>query len=403
MRQTEEQYAEANESIDTHRTLLSLNKGVAVGSVLFDENNPASDCVFSVDSESMLTLSGRKWLAGETIDAFLMAQTRKYPTEAQHVTIFPSTMFTSMMHQTENQGGRSEYYDHSQTTRFTANLDPAYLSEDMLFPISRPNHWIGAVISPIQKSLYVVDPYPGNTHAAVVANLQMFYRLEYKRIYPSTATEAVLDQLFAGWTIITGYILPATRPLQYDGTSCGVLTSMYFLYWLLNRKLPTTADFSQTDVPAFRLLMVYSIVHMRFSDLAGRRQIQRQQRGTGRMIDLITPPSPSPTFVNTTAMKMPATLITENEDDDVNVDDDVDDVDDDDYDVDDDVNVDDVDDDDDDDGDEEEGSVVNLAESAAIRGEAAAIWGEADAYCYKCSNSSSSSGKSLCSTCGRLS
>ena len=80
-------------------------------------------------------------------------------------------------------------------------------------------------------------------------------------------------------------------------------------------------------------------------------------------------------------MKMPATLITENEDDDVNVDDDV---------------VDDVDDDDDDDDDAEEEEEEEAWESAPIRS-------EADTYCSKCSNSSSSSGKSLCSTCNRRS
>jgi len=131
--------------------------------------------------------------------------------------------------------------------------------------------------------------------------------------------------------------------------------------------------------------MAHFIANFQYSNVAGRRQITRQRRGTGPTIDVTTPPSPSPIFVNTTAMKMPATLITENEDDDVNVDDDVvDDVDDDD------------DDDDDDDAEEEEEEEEEAWESAAIRS-------EADTYCSKCSNSSSSSGKSLCSACGRRS
>ena len=56
-------------------------------------------------------------------------------------------------------------------------------------------------------------------------------------------------------------------PTQTDGTSCGVFICAYASYYIFTNSLPNMSQFSQTNVPQFRLYMLevlsqQSIMHV---------------------------------------------------------------------------------------------------------------------------------------------
>ena len=58
------------------------------------------------------------------------------------------------------------------------------------------------------------------------------------------------------WNVKTGVI---NSPLQTDNHSCGVFATMTAIYWIKNRQLPTTSDWTQSNMPELRLFLAHEI------------------------------------------------------------------------------------------------------------------------------------------------
>jgi hypothetical protein len=48
-------------------------------------------------------------------------------------------------------------------------------------------------------------------------------------------------------------------PSQTDNHSCGVFATMTAIYWIRDRQLPTTLDWTQNNMPSLRLFLAHAI------------------------------------------------------------------------------------------------------------------------------------------------
>jgi len=149
-----------------------------------------------------------------------------------------------------NEQGTSQRFQFDRAVRFTNHFNPDYLQHDIIIPIHRPNHWILAVLSPPQRSLYLIDSFRGQ-YSNVVENLIRWYREECTR----SEKTCNIDE----WNVISGQNLPFLLPIQTDGTSCGVFTGMTAYYWITQQRLPSTSDWNQSCVPQMRKFMLHLI------------------------------------------------------------------------------------------------------------------------------------------------
>lgn len=90
------------------------------------------------------------------------------------------------------------------------------------------------------RTLYVIDPYQGREKHTQIS--QVLLKL-LSRLVP-----AFTDR----WTLHTAI---TNLPKQTDNYSCGVFVAFYAMYWLQNRKFPSTKDFTQEQAPQMRLFM----------------------------------------------------------------------------------------------------------------------------------------------------
>ena len=195
---------------------------------------------FTVTARQFSSLARHQWLYGEVIDAFINLCFRHQsidgdaPWKRVLATVFHA--FIDNGHFTAQQ---------------TINWDEADLGRTILIPVHRPGHWILLQLMPHERRLLVLDSYRGQ-HATVTNNIVRWYGNEYTRITGRTVHEHE-------WDIVWGTRLPGDLPRQTDGSSCGVFTAMTAWYLLYNDRLPTTADWTQSNVPTLRIFMAHML------------------------------------------------------------------------------------------------------------------------------------------------
>ena len=151
-----------------------------------------------------------------------------------------------------------------------------------------PGHWILAIIIPTQSRIYIVDSNRGY-HNDVAQLLMRWYTY---LVLSKRGTQEQADTSL--WRTIQAQHLPKDLPRQYDGTSCGVFTSITAYYWLQHRRLPNLRDFSDDNIIRLtdehicilRLFMATiiqqtnALIHFNASTTHQHRDIQREHQYT---------------------------------------------------------------------------------------------------------------------------
>ena len=114
----------------------------------------------------MRSFKETNWLLGENIDAFLSSTLSTLPNKADYFQVdsYYFSMISNEYHDDPKQ--RMKY---SPSYQYFRSIEQLKL--DIIIPIHKPQHWIGAVISYKQRTIFIKDSLYGN-HGKIVTVLK---------------------------------------------------------------------------------------------------------------------------------------------------------------------------------------------------------------------------------------
>ena len=189
------------------------------------------------------SLYRHNWLTGTVMNHILSIILQS--NSCGNIVLLPDYFYSqlSQVRQGYNFANVSEFI----TRKFVEN--PSLLYSDIIFPVHIPGHWILAILASQDKTIYLIDSMKG-THVEIVRNIIRWYH------DMSSFLDITLSFNSNDWNVKTGVM---NSPLQTDNHSCGVFAIMTAIYWIRDRQLPTTLDWTQKNMPSLRLFLAHAI------------------------------------------------------------------------------------------------------------------------------------------------
>jgi len=189
------------------------------------------------------SLYRQNWLTGTIINHILSILLQNYG--SHNIVLLPDYFYAqlSQTHRGYNFINVSDYI------RRKFIEDPTHMNSDILFPIHIPGHWILAILLGREKELILIDSMH-KSHPNIANNIIRWYHDMMS--FLDIPSQLPMDN----WHILSGN---RNSPLQTDTHSCGVFVIMTAMYWIKERRLPTTSDWTQAHMPLLRSYLAFLV------------------------------------------------------------------------------------------------------------------------------------------------
>ncbi|XP_077476789.1 sentrin-specific protease 2 [Stigmatopora argus] len=194
-----------------------------------------------ITQRDLVTLQESGWLNDEVINFYLSLVMEKCsdPAAGRRVYSFSTFFYPKLC----GQGG-----GHAAVKRWTKAVD-IFLCDLVLLPLHLGVHWALAVMDLKAKTLKLYDSM-GQRNDDVCRLLFLYLKDEHR-----AKKGRELD--CTKWAV--GCMRPTEIPQQKNGSDCGVFACKYAQYIAQGRPL----TFSQSQMPLFRKLMIWEILHQK--------------------------------------------------------------------------------------------------------------------------------------------
>jgi hypothetical protein len=196
-----------------------------------------------IDQEDAMSLQKNTLITGPIINAFLESIKESSPYSKEYV-ILKSEFYTYVLDLINQEGDNG--FDILETY-FMTELNDKTRKLKIVIPINVAySHWIMAMIDPVAKKIYVIDPYQ-KVNEDIKDNVMKWWKW-----YSS--------KFNLGSDLAVEYKIP-NIPLQppKDVINCGVFVCMYIYYLMKSNKFPTKKNFSSKDAKELRKYILHNI------------------------------------------------------------------------------------------------------------------------------------------------
>jgi hypothetical protein len=253
--------------------LSDLQKGLVLNTMRSVSQRPRNDAFvkhvtggehlpsnITVENRDFLSLGGKSWLSNVAVDAAVavIVKAQRSFDDAhvvrEPVVVLTSSYYTALACPTHENARKRDIFERGigntlHLTEIYRQPDGSLLScncTDIDFLVWRPGHWINAIISPTQSTIFIEDSIQSNRHPKVIAVLANFFKIVYHAVY-------------GFHHCIQWRIEYTTGGCQTDSSACGIFAAARASHYALTRCISKVSDFDQCDVEDLRYFIAYSL------------------------------------------------------------------------------------------------------------------------------------------------